>query len=42
MDSNMRVLIVDDFANMRWILRNILKRIGFKNITEADDGKSAL
>ena len=37
----MKVLIVDDFATMRRILRNILKQIGFTNIIEADDGKSA-
>lgn len=42
MDLNMKVLVVDDFATMRRILRNILKQIGFKNIIEADDGKSAL
>jgi two-component system chemotaxis response regulator CheY len=42
MDLNMKVLIVDDFATMRRIVRNILKQIGFKNIAEADDGKSAL
>jgi len=38
MDLNMKVLIVDDFATMRRILRNILKQIGFKNIIEADEG----
>jgi two-component system chemotaxis response regulator CheY len=42
MDLKMKVLVVDDFATMRRILRNILKQIGFKNIIEADDGKSAL
>lgn len=42
MDTNMRVLIVDDFATMRRILKNILKQIGFKNISEADNGKTAL
>lgn len=42
MDLNMKVLIVDDFATMRRILRNVLKQIGFTNINEADDGKSAL
>ena len=42
MDLNMKVLVVDDFATMRRILRNILKQIGFKNISEADDGKTAL
>lgn len=42
MDTNMRVLIVDDFATMRRILKNILKQIGFKNIREAENGKAAL
>jgi two-component system chemotaxis response regulator CheY len=42
MDLNMKVLVVDDFATMRRILKNILKQIGFSNIVEADDGKSAL
>lgn len=42
MDLNMKVLVVDDFATMRRILKNILKQIGFSNIAEADDGKSAL
>ncbi len=42
LDLNMKVLVVDDFATMRRILRNILKQIGFTNINEADDGKSAL
>jgi two-component system chemotaxis response regulator CheY len=42
MDLNMKVLIVDDFATMRRILRNILKQIGFTDIAEADDGATAL
>jgi two-component system chemotaxis response regulator CheY len=42
MDSNMRVLIVDDAPKIRWILRYILKRKGFTNVTEAHNGKSAL
>ncbi len=42
MDLNMKVLIVDDFATMRRILRNILKQIGFTNIVDADDGNTAL
>jgi len=42
MDLNMSILIVDDFATMRRILKNILRQIGFSNIMEADDGKSAL
>ncbi len=42
MDLNMEVLIVDDFATMRRIMKNILTQIGFSNIYEAGDGKSAL
>jgi len=42
MDLNMKVLIVDDFATMRRIIKNILKQTGFTNIFEAEDGKSAL
>jgi len=38
----MKVLVVDDFATMRRILKNILKQIGFSNIAEADNGKTAL
>jgi len=38
----MKVLVVDDFATMRRILKNILKQIGFSNIAEAEDGKTAL
>jgi len=42
MDLNMDVLVVDDFATMRRILKNILRQIGFTNIYEADNGKNAL
>lgn len=42
LNLNMKVLIVDDFATMRKIVRNILKQIGFTNIVEADDGANAL
>ncbi|MGB9712232.1 MAG: chemotaxis response regulator CheY [Dissulfurimicrobium sp.] len=40
-DYNMRVMIVDDFATMRRIVKNILIQIGFKNFIEADDGSTA-
>ena len=42
MDLGMKILIVDDFATMRRIMKNILKQIGFTNIVEADDGTTAL
>ena len=42
MDTSIRILCVDDFATMRRILKNILTQLGFTNITEADDGTTAL
>ena len=41
-DTKMSILVVDDFATMRRIVRNILKQLGYENIHEADDGASAL
>jgi two-component system chemotaxis response regulator CheY len=38
----MKVLVVDDFATMRRIVKNVLKQIGLKNIVEAEDGTGAL
>jgi two-component system chemotaxis response regulator CheY len=40
-DTNMRVLIVDDFSTMRRIIKNILRQLGFNNVVEADDGTTA-
>jgi len=34
----MRILVVDDFSTMRKIIKNILRQLGFNNVTEADDG----
>ena len=42
MDFGLKVLVVDDFATMRKIVRNILKQIGFEDIFEAEDGNAAL
>lgn len=42
MDFNMKVLVVDDFATMRRIVRNAVKQIGFTKIIEAEDGNDAL
>ncbi|HSR36439.1 MAG TPA: response regulator, partial [Desulfurivibrionaceae bacterium] len=41
-NPNMKVLIVDDFATMRRIVKNILTQLGYKNVIEADDGTTAL
>lgn len=41
-DTGINVLVVDDFATMRRIVKNSLKQIGFRSILEADDGTTAL
>ena len=41
-DTNMNVLIVDDYKTMLRIIRNLLKQIGFDNVEEATDGSAAL
>ena len=40
-DMNMNVLIVDDYATMLRIIKNLLKQLGFNNIEEASDGTEA-
>ncbi|WAC72701.1 response regulator [Roseateles sp. SL47] len=35
-------LVVDDFATMRRIISGLLRELGFRKITEAEDGKAAL
>lgn len=42
LDKNMRILIVDDYATMLRILRNLLKQLGFENVHDASDGQEAL
>ena len=42
MNPDTKVLVVDDFATMRRILKNVLKEMGLKKIVEADDGSAAL
>jgi two-component system chemotaxis response regulator CheY len=37
----MKVLVVDDFSTMRRIIKNLLRDLGFTNISEADDGSTA-
>jgi len=41
-DKNMMILVVDDFSTMRRIVKNILRQLGFTNLTEADDGTTAM
>ena len=42
MSASIRFLVVDDFSTMRRIIRNFLNDLGYTNILEADDGKTAL
>jgi len=41
-NKNLKILVVDDFATMRKVIRNLLKQGGFENIVEAEDGVAAL
>jgi two-component system chemotaxis response regulator CheY len=40
-NKNLKILIVDDFATMRKVIRNLLKQGGFENVAEAEDGAAA-
>ncbi|HEY3730296.1 MAG TPA: chemotaxis response regulator CheY [Steroidobacteraceae bacterium] len=42
MQQNMNILVVDDFSTMRRIIKNLLHDLGYANVTEADDGNTAL
>ncbi|TCK04563.1 response regulator [Phorcysia thermohydrogeniphila] len=41
-NSDINILIVDDMAAMRKILKTLLAQLGYKNVDEAEDGKQAL
>jgi len=41
-DTSMPVLVVDDYATMIRIIRNLLKQLGFENVDDASDGSRAL
>ena len=42
LDSNLPILIVDDYRTMLRIIRNLLKQLGLTNVDEASDGSEAL
>ncbi len=42
MKKDIKILVVDDFSTMRRIIKNLLRDLGFNNVIEADDGKTAL
>jgi len=41
-DTSRKVLIVDDMVTQRKVLKRILAELGFKDLVEAENGKSAL
>jgi two-component system chemotaxis response regulator CheY len=40
--KEMKFLVVDDYSTMRRIIKNLLHDLGYANVTEADDGNTAL
>ena len=42
MSKDMKFLVVDDFSTMRRIIKNLLNDLGYANVSEADDGATAL
>ncbi len=41
-DKDMNILIVDDYKTMLRIVTNLLRQLGFTNVSEATDGAEAL
>jgi two-component system chemotaxis response regulator CheY len=41
-DPTMKILVVDDFATMRRIIKNTLQQLGYTNIEEAQNGYQAM
>jgi two-component system chemotaxis response regulator CheY len=41
MDTNKKILIVDDFATMRKLLMNMLAKLGFNDVTEVESAPKA-
>jgi two-component system, chemotaxis family, chemotaxis protein CheY len=42
MNTEMKILIIDDFATVRKLIKNHLNQFGYKNTVEAEDGVAAL
>ena len=41
-DSEIHILVVDDFPTMRKIVKQVLRQLGYNNLSEADQGQAAL
>ena len=42
LDPSTPILVVDDYATMVRIVRNLLKQVGFENVDDASNGEQAL
>jgi two-component system chemotaxis response regulator CheY len=42
MSNSKKILVVDDFSTMRRIVINILHRLGYQDVVEAENGADAL
>ena len=40
--ADTKIIIVDDFATMRKIIKKVVNELGYTNVQEADDGATAL
>lgn len=40
--ASTKIIVIDDMATIRQVLKKMLREIGLTNITEADDGATAL
>ena len=41
-DTSMKILVVDDFSTMRKIIKNLLRKLGYLEVHEAENGEVAL
>jgi len=41
-NNSLSFLVVDDYSTMRRIIKGLLQELGYQNVAEADDGKTAL
>lgn len=42
LDTNISILVVDDYQTMIRIIKNLLKQLGFEDVDDASDGTAAL
>lgn len=40
-DKDLKILVVDDFRSMRSLIKNILRKLGYLKVYEAEDGDKA-